>query len=64
MPRGKIHLANNPHDTTLKDEDASTWTLCGRRSDVKLVRSSMSEEVTCGMCKRLVRQKKTWSRQP
>lgn len=61
MGRAKVHLANDPNDPALKDQDASTWTLCSRKVEIPLVRSKMTDEVTCGMCRRLVKQNKTWS---
>jgi hypothetical protein len=61
MSSQKIHLAHDRCDTLLPG-GASTWTLCGRRIEVVRVRSAMTKEVTCGMCKRLFKKGKTWSR--
>jgi len=40
-----------------KNPEHTEWSLCGRKIEADQLASTMTEQVTCGMCRRLFNKK-------
>jgi len=56
VSRPKVHLIQDP-ERMPKNPEHTEWSLCGRKIEADQLASTMTEQVTCGMCRRLFNKK-------